>query len=272
MRASEDNTPVFDELCRRMEFTTHDKARLLEFVQPGKILECGCGSGTVLALIAAQFPSSEVIGVDYDSSLLLAAAKRLMGRNVLLIDMDMRRMHLAPHWRETFSTVVFSSSLHEVESNFGLPTAEGVLRHACGLLDGGGVLIWRDGVKPVGADVVFRIKTAPIQAKFERFVNEYYRQVNYSLIDGGWISISSFDLHNFLCKYYFEGELWARDMRETFGVRTLRDYVNGLPPSLTVTHAEAYTLDVLRDMWARHFEFRVAEPIASHMLIVARKN
>jgi SAM-dependent methyltransferase len=254
-----------------MEFTTHDKARLLQYVQPGKILECGCGSGTVLALIAAQFPSSEMIGVDYDSGLLLAASKRLMGRNVQLIDMDMRRMYLLPDWRKTFSTAIFSSSLHEVESDFGLPTAEGVLRQACDLLDDGGVLIWRDGVKPMGAGVVFRIKTAPIQAKFERFVDEYYKRVNYSLIDGGWISISSFDLHNFLCKYYFEGRLWERDMRETFGTRTLRDYVNGLPPSLTVTHAEAYTPEVLSDMWARHFEFGTAEPIASHMLIVARK-
>jgi ubiquinone/menaquinone biosynthesis C-methylase UbiE len=255
-----------------MEFTARDKARMLEFIQPGKILECGCGSGTVLGLITAQFPFAEVIGIDHDPCMLSVAGERLTGRNAHLIEMDMRGAHLVPGWREGFSTVIFSSSLHEVESSYGLTDAEAILCHACDLLKKGGVLIWRDGVKPSEEQVLFRIKHTSIRNKFEKFVIDYHTSIKYHVSDGEWIRISAFDLHNFLCKYYFEGDLWRRDMKETFGMRTLSDYLNRLPSSLTVAHSEAYTPVVLGEMWARHFEFRTTGPIASHMLIVARKS
>jgi len=266
-------TEAFRSFKARMDLTAHDKARMLAYVRPGRIIELGCGNGTVLSLIAERFPAAEIVGVDYDEDNLAAAADRLCGDRVQLVRLDLRNLRDLDEWQEKFDTVVLSSVLHEVESRYGLDTSCMVIQETRRLLSEGGMFLFRDGVKPETRDAVLRFKTPYARSKFERFVGEYYREIKFSLSgdDGSAIRISAFDLHDFACKYYFEGELWDRDMMESFGSRTLRQYLELVKGSFRVEHIEAYTLPLLTELWRRDFDIDQFETLKSHVLIAARK-
>jgi SAM-dependent methyltransferase len=60
--------------------------------QPHRILDLGCGTGSLTAAVLAAFPGCQAVGVDLDASLLLLAKHRLaqFGSRVKLLNEDLR--------------------------------------------------------------------------------------------------------------------------------------------------------------------------------------
>src|SRR5207247_145837 len=119
--------------------------------------------------------------------------------------------------------------LHEVQADFVAHT----LRLAGQLLRAGGRLLFRDGVKPEDRhSIVLRPKTDYSRAKLRRFLAEYRnRPIEHSIAgdpSAGAIQVSLYDLHDILCKYWYEGQLWESDLDESFGTMSLGEYVRAI--------------------------------------------
>lgn len=137
-------------------------------------------------------------------------------------------------------------------------------------------MIFRDGVKPENKElgVEFILKTPYAKKKFELFIKEYrHRNIKFSYVDEAKtrVIVSPYDLHDILCKYYFEGNLWTRDMDESFGQMNDMQYHRLIEKYFDITHSETYIASYLRVLWERDFEIVNGEYPNSHILIAAKK-
>lgn len=79
---------------------------------PGRLLDLGCGPGSLAARVLARFPDAEVIGLDLDP-VLLELARRTLGDRVRWLRADLRR----PDWAAmlggaVLDAVVSATALH----------------------------------------------------------------------------------------------------------------------------------------------------------------
>lgn len=102
-------------LVRRAERIGLIVGLIRETVNPvSRVLELGCGTGTLMEPILQTFPSAEVCGVDFDPVLLPLAQERLRsyGARAQLLLADLR----TESWREqlpgAFDAVVSATALH----------------------------------------------------------------------------------------------------------------------------------------------------------------
>ncbi len=268
---SEESISVHSDFGRRQLLGLPDKARMLKYIAGNKVIELGCGGGSVTGLIKQRLPDGRVVGIDFEERFLRKARNdyptcEFYHRNLLeWDDID--------SFKGQFSTVILSSALHEIE---GEDTRERVLRTAYELLENGGVIIFRDGVKPKNKEeeVEVILKTPYAKEKFELFVKEYrHRKIRFIYTDETHtrIRITSYDLHDLLCKYYFEGELWKRDMSESFGQMNMGEYLDLIGRYFAITHHEKYIAPYLKELWEKDFEVVNKDYPESHTLIVASK-
>jgi hypothetical protein len=178
-------------------------------------------------------------------------------------------------FKNSFNTVVISSVLHEIDWPYGRNASNKVLHLAHNLLRRDGVLVFRDGVKPgqKTEEIEVTLKTPYANEKFYRFITEYrQRPIKFSYVhrSNSRICISSYDLHDVLCKYYFEGELWERDMNEVFGTMSESEYHELIGKYFKIVHSETYVAPYLKELWNRDFEIINGVDPVSHILIVAK--
>lgn len=82
--------------------------------RPLRVLDLGCGPGSLCDAVAARFPDAEVVGVDRDPILLrLGRETNRHGERMRLLDLDLA----APGWvhevgQERFDAVVSATALH----------------------------------------------------------------------------------------------------------------------------------------------------------------
>lgn len=79
-----------------------------------RVLDLGCGAGTLTELILEAFPQCQVIGVDVDASMLALARPRLekFGRRVELLHEDLRDKSWLGGAGSGFDAVVSATALH----------------------------------------------------------------------------------------------------------------------------------------------------------------
>src|SRR5579863_3610276 len=154
-----------------MEASAADKAKMLEFVRPGRIVDLGCGTGTVLELLRRRFGESQLIGVDLSPEMIDRCTRRFPGAELRRHDITLPLFD--PGSVDTF---VLCSVMHEVFSykGYDYSAVRQVLHHCAESVRPGGRVIIRDGIKPALQDVVYlTFRTGTAYEKFVRFALEF---------------------------------------------------------------------------------------------------
>lgn len=266
---------IYNDFEERMSLADPDKNRILKYVIPGNIVDLGTGFGNIVNLVKKRFPKSNILGVDINSTRLEVAKRK--NPNVTFIHKNILDLYDIPDLHRKFDTAIISSVLHEIDWPYGRETSEKLFSIIHSLLKIDGVLILRDGVKPENKDeeVEIIIKTSYSQHKFKRFVKEYKpRTIKFSYLDDSHtrVRLLVYDLHDVLCKYYFEGKLWERDIYEVFGSMSQSEYNALIDQQFQILHSKTYIAPYLDILWKRDFCMTKGSFPASHILIVARKS
>ena len=111
-------TPIYDTFLRVMMKETQLKSQLIRQLNPTdneKILDFGCGTGTLMLMIKKTRPGCAVFGIDIDSQVLEIAEKKSYreGMDIHLIKYDGISL---PFANESFDKVVTSFVLHHLST------------------------------------------------------------------------------------------------------------------------------------------------------------
>jgi len=201
---------------RALKRKAHWLEHLMTFVNPGTILECGCGSGFVCEMLSSQFPDSCLIGVDISFNR-LRELKEKKYPSVFPIQADISQLPLA---RKRFHTVLFVSSLHEVFSTYGDTGVYSVMKTIHSLLKEKGVLLIQDFLRPSPRQVTVEFKTAHARSYFTRFATEFrVRPIPYKKTPKG-VTVDIGDAIEFFNTYLYlnrspSPESWEEEMNES---------------------------------------------------------
>ena len=79
-----------------------------------RVLDVGCGAGSLMLPILRAFPDAQVWGVDFDATLLALAEKRLAGFDgrAKLIKTDLRKQNWLKSVPASFDAIVSATALH----------------------------------------------------------------------------------------------------------------------------------------------------------------
>lgn len=229
----------FDRVANERLYLAHmnssqrDKARLLEYVRPGRIVEVGPGGGVVLDLLAERFPESQVTGIDTSQMAIEALLRRKQeeGRRWDVIEADAFRLPELLGLEST-NTVVFCSVLHEIYSyveypsdatgttgRFRLEAVRDLIRAAYRTLVPAGRLVIRDGVMPQPGERILEFRASDAREFFDLFVREFEgRSVMFEDAGDGRVHLSTADAMEFLYTYVWGPESFPYEVREQYGV------------------------------------------------------
>jgi ubiquinone/menaquinone biosynthesis C-methylase UbiE len=92
-----------------------------------RVLDIGCGTGTLVVLIKRRYPEVEVVGLDPDPKAFARAARKA-GREGLSIQLDRGFADQLPYAESSFDRVFSSFMLHHVEGDAKAATLREVRR------------------------------------------------------------------------------------------------------------------------------------------------
>jgi len=109
-------TPVYDPLCRWLMREEHFKNRLIDLadVRPGmRVLDLGCGTGTLTVMVKRRQPGAEIVGIDPDPEM-LDRARSKAGRAGVEIAFDQGFASGLPYLDHSFDRVLASMMTHHL--------------------------------------------------------------------------------------------------------------------------------------------------------------
>lgn len=97
-------------------------------IQPNqRVLDLGCGTGTLVVLLKRKYPAAEIVGVDPDPKALKRAQKKVRRAGVA-VQLDEGFADELPYEAATFDRVLSSFMLHHLEEHEREKTLREVLR------------------------------------------------------------------------------------------------------------------------------------------------
>jgi len=109
-------TPFYDSIMQRAMRESIFKRQLVEQARIAKgqrVLDVGCGTGTLTVLLKEDQPAAEVVGVDGDPKILEIARSKI-AKAGLNIALDYGLSFELPYQNNTFDRVIFSLVLHHL--------------------------------------------------------------------------------------------------------------------------------------------------------------
>lgn len=110
-------TPLFDAFIKLVSPETEFKTRLV--AQAGlragcRVLDLGCGTGTLALLVKKSYPEAEVYGLDGDGEILKLAAEKIAGSG-LAVTLSEALAGAMPYPTGTFDRVLSSLLFHHLD-------------------------------------------------------------------------------------------------------------------------------------------------------------
>lgn len=139
-------TPLYDPLVRWTVRESTFKRHMIEQarIKPGhRVLDLGCGTGTLTLLIKGLHPEAEVVGLDADPRI-LRIARAKVARTGLDVTLDQGYSFELPYTDSSFDRVLSSLLLHHLTRE----NKERTLREVFRILRPGGELYLADWGKP----------------------------------------------------------------------------------------------------------------------------
>ena len=198
---------------------------LLRWVEPGCIVDKGCGTGKLLVELSKVFPASDFVGVELSREFLrLCDENTYASEDVALVYGNIIEKNVP---EASASSVIFSSVTHEIYSYSGYSHAEleRAMANAAWELQPGGRLLMRDGVSPPPATWRLRFLDTQTRDTFERFAKEFKKGqgITHERLSGGEVRLSSHDANEFLCKKDYLKN-WHIEVHEEYGALTLEGW------------------------------------------------
>lgn len=238
----------------RMATSLNDKLRMLDFLPPvtedyaPHVLDVGAGGGELTgALLDLGY---RVTAVDPDRE-----SFRHLHRTYRDATVDFLYAHEVGEYSERFDAVLASSVMHEVYSYrdplgvYGFQAIDQTLGAFHHVLNPGGVLVIRDGVKPDDAEkkgyVVIRRERDDLPVN-EFPVYEYLRQCPFDEIRlrrnrPGFYHGNYQSLMEFVFTFNWGIENYHREAKELYGIMKLNEYVDRVESfGFKNFHAESY--------------------------------
>ena len=108
-------TPLYDLVIRYLTRESAWRAALVKQINPlpgDRVLDVGCGTGSLLAVLAEQCPEADFIGLDPDIDALKRASKKLDGPNIRFVPGFLSKDALPEGWQPT--KITSSLMFHQV--------------------------------------------------------------------------------------------------------------------------------------------------------------
>ncbi len=139
-------TPLYDPLLRWVMRELTFKRRLIEEAKIAagfRVLDLGCGTGTLTVLVKQRHPDAQVIGIDGDNNVLaIARAKAAQQRADIQFDRGMA--YQLPYSKDSFDRVLSSLVIHHLTTD----EKQRAFSEAFRILKSGGELLVVDFGKP----------------------------------------------------------------------------------------------------------------------------
>lgn len=278
-----------DVYFARMAASLGDKESILQFVEPGKILDVGAGGGELSEVL--RLAGNEVWALDGSS----AAIARISANFPEIHTVEAFSYEVLDIFPEnSFDTIVCSSILHEVYSygdpsngSYSVSAVLDALLAFYKLLKPGGILIIRDGVMPTdwNEQVTVHLKTSDSVKYFEMYKSQapFYsdtpglRTVSFEKVSRNLFKGNLASAMEFLYTLTWGWNSAPRETQELYGIFTENDYCAVLETTgFVVEHSEQYlqpgypqhlngVADILNNFGNKH-----AMP-SSNMIITARR-
>lgn len=213
-----------------------DKARMLDFVVSGTIVEVGPGGGVVLELLAERFPGSRIVGIDSSLAVVEAFRERQGAAEAPFELVHGDAFQLPERFGEgELSTVVFCSVLHEIFSycergepprRFQLEAVDELVAAAFRALHRGGRIVIRDGVMPAREPRVLEFLDPAWAEGFRLFARDYEpRRIAFEPLDERRVKLDAADLFEFLTTFTWGPGSYPYEIREQRAVLPRAEYV-----------------------------------------------
>ncbi|MBL9026174.1 MAG: methyltransferase domain-containing protein [Myxococcales bacterium] len=219
-----------------MNAARSDKARMLDLVKPGTIVEVGPGGGVVLELLAERFAGSRIVGLDASKAVVEAHAERTSGQRLGYEMMYGDAFELPTIFgRGEVDTVVFCSVLHEIFSyvpwgdppkRFCLDAVDAMVGAAFRTLKRGGRILVRDGVMPPDEPRVLEFVDPSWREGLDLFQKAYEpREIKFEILSPTRVRMSARDAYEFLTTYTWGPDSFPYEVREQRAVLPRGEYV-----------------------------------------------
>jgi SAM-dependent methyltransferase len=129
--------PLYDPLVKLMGAArARDELIRQASIEPNqRVLDLGCGTGTLVVLLKRKYPAAQIVGLDPDPKALQRAKKKVRRAGVS-VQLDEGFADQLPYGKGTFDRVLSSFMLHHLEE----PEREKTLREVLRVLKPGGSL------------------------------------------------------------------------------------------------------------------------------------
>ena len=121
--------PLYDPLVSWMGFTRAVRELISQAnVEPGhRVLDIGCGTGTLLLMLKRQYPAMQVVGLDPDSKALERARKKIK-RAAVSVQLDQGFADELPYRDGSYDRVFSSFMFHHLDEQERESTSREALR------------------------------------------------------------------------------------------------------------------------------------------------